>query len=573
MDNNIIGRYGRWSSSFALDEAIEQVRFVTPMGQVELRPVFTHQPARFHYDEHGYEQLVPDGEPVSMVRYTPKEVGVYHYEALHGQQVRRQDTFESMPSEHPGYVMVSPKDPRYFCFTNGQPYCAAGVNLCGPATYPLPQGMAHFEVGQQSATLGLHEYRRWFRLLSENGGNFTRIWLSNAYFQAETEQAGQVNPLLFNRLDGLIELARQYGIRLKLCFDHFRAFPTEQSHTMPVFVRKLQDPRSGRQAETIDGWLSDPLWQERWFEKVQAYLARYGGDPVVMAWELWNEMDCVVTQRWELVREWTRSMLRRIKQQAPDQLVVNSLGSFDDEQKLGVYGELRQMDEMDFQQVHRYLDQGAPWDICRHDPVAFSIDAIQRMQRPDRPVILAETGAVNDRHTGVFRYCRMDRSGLIFHDTTFPAFFAGAAGSGHIWFWDSYVDQKNLWGQLKPFADLLEGVALDSEGFQPVDLSNEQAWCLGLTGQHTLLLWLRNKADTWQTVLRDELAPAPVDCRIPIAPRFAQAAHWQAFNGWGEEEKTLQVDFSDGALSVRQMTHGVMVRITVKEVSVSADNK
>ncbi len=50
-----------------------------------------------------------------------------------------------------------------------------------------------------------------------------------------------------------------------------------------------------------------------------------------MAWELWNEMDCVETNRWELVREWTRRMLTRIKQADPDHLVVNSLGSFDDE--------------------------------------------------------------------------------------------------------------------------------------------------------------------------------------------------------------------------------------------------
>ena len=107
-------------------------------------------------------------------------------------------------------------------------------------------------------------------------------------------------------------------------------------------------------------------------------------------------------------------------------------------------------------------------------------------------------------------------------------------------------------------------MALDSEGFQPVDLSNAQAWCLGLAGQHTLLLWLRSKADTWQAVLRDELAPVPVDCRFPIDPRFAHAANWQVFPCWGEEEKALQVDFLDGALSVRHMAHGVMVRISVE---------
>jgi hypothetical protein len=559
--NNTVTRYGRWSAQFPMQTAIEQVRFTAPAGSIEVRPAFVHQPAVFQYDQHGYEELVADSGPVRMVRFTPKESGVYHYEALHNGQVASQGAFECTDSGHPGYVIVSPQDPRYFCTSSGQPYCAIGVNLCGPAMYPLPKGMEHFEVGQQSATLGLHEYRRWFRLLSENGGNFTRIWLSNAYFQTETELAGQVDLLRFNRLDGLIELAREYGIRLKLCFDHFRAFPNEKTGTRTVFMRKLQDPDSGRQADSMDEWLSDPLWQERWFQKVQAYLDRYAGDPTVMAWELWNEMDCVETSRWELVREWTRSMLARIKQQAPEQLVVNSLGSFDDEKKMGIQDDFAQMAEMDFQQVHRYLDQGAPWEICRHDPVAFSIDAVQRARRADRPILLAETGAVNDRHTGVFRYCRMDQRGILFHDTTFPAFFAGAAGTGHIWFWDSYVDQKDLWEQLRPFAELMEGVALDSEAFQPVDFSNEQAWCLGLVGQETVLLWIRNRQDTWERVLRDEIAPEPVNCSLQLEDRFSSAQDVQVFPGWPQEEKALEISWQNGVLSVSRLNYSVMIKI------------
>jgi hypothetical protein len=37
-----------------------------------------------------------------------------------------------------------------------------------------------------------------------------------------------------------------------------------------------------------------------------------------------------------------------------------------------------------------------------------------------------------------------------------------------------------------------------------VDLSCENTWILGLKGNQHLLLWLRNKADRWDHVLRDE---------------------------------------------------------------------
>jgi hypothetical protein len=561
MQTNLsIPRYGRWQGEFSAAAAIDRVRITAPSGKIVERPVFDHQPGAFRYDQHGYEDLAPVGEMVKLARYTPDEIGVYHYQAFSGGQAGEAGAFTCTPSDHPGYVEISRQDPRYFAFSNGQPYCAIGVNLCSPATYALPQGMEHFEVGFKSATLGLHEYRRWFRLMAASGGNFTRIWLSNSYLMAETEVAGEVNLLPFNRLDGLIALAREYGIRLKLCFDHFRTFGSQNPVHQSFFLRKLTDPQTGAKPASIDEWLASPRWQELWFKKAQAYLARYGGDPTVMAWELWNEMDCV-EGRWELVREWTRTMLARIKAAEPSQLVVQSLGSFDEERKRAVQDDLKHMPEMDFQQVHRYLDQGAPWQISTLDPVAFSIDAVQATRRPDRPVLLAETGAVNDRHTGPFRYYRMDERGIIFHDTTFPAFFAGAAGTGHDWFWDSYVDQKNLWGQLKPLADLLQGVALDQEGFQVVDASTEQAWCLALKGRHTLLAWVRSRADTWDRVLRDEVEPQAMRVQVFALgiPEKVKETQFQSF--WPEEDAGLGVKVEGGALKVDQLKCGAVVKV------------
>ena len=561
-DPIVIPRYGRWSREFEPALCPDTVRVLSPGGKIFSRPVFDHQPAQFHYDQHGYEEIIPSGEPVKAVRFTPQETGDYHYEALANTNVVERGVFRCAPSDHPGYITLSLKDPRYFACSNGESFSATGVNLCAPSMYALPRGMEHFEVGSHQATLGLSEYRRWFRLLSENGGTFTRIWLSGSYLQAETEVAGEVAPLIFNRLDGVVEVARQYGIRLKLCFDHFRAFVSDNPVTQAFFLRKLRDPDDGHSPETMDEWMQDPRWQELWFKKAQAYLARYGGDPVVMAWELWNEMDCVETDRFELVREWTRTMLTRIKQVEPDQLVVNSLGSFDDENKIHVQEDFK-MDEMDFQQVHRYLDQGASWAICNLDPVGFSVDAVQRARRPDRPVLLAETGAVNDRHTGPFRYFRMDQRGMIFHDTTFPAFFAGAAGTGQDWWWDSYVDQKDVWEQFRPFADLIKDVALDQENFTALDFSLPEAWCLDLKGRHTLLAWVRNKADTWDRVLRDgQEAPILARLRFDFGLPLPMVTGLVFYPLWPDAETKLDVRLGDGDVLVEQMKYGLMIRLS-----------
>jgi hypothetical protein len=285
---------------------------------------------------------------------------------------------------------------------------------------------------------------------------------------------------------------------------------------------------------------------------------RYAGDPVVMAWELWNEMDCVDGD-WELVLAWTKDMVKAVKDRAPQHLVTNSLGSFDERFK-----EERQSGfkffAMDFQQVHRYLDQGAPWAICREDPVAFSIDAIRRARRPSRAILLAETGAVNDRHTGPFRYYRMDNAGIIFNDTTFPAFFAGAAGTGQIWHWDRYVDEKNLWRFFKPFAEMLKGINVDLELFQTADLSNDDAWFLALRGQGHVLAWVRNKADSWHAVLRDGVEPPLLSSQVfDLTKLNVTSGKVQLF--WPWEDASGEAELSESQLYLPPFRHGVMVRI------------
>lgn len=548
-----VQRYGRWATTFDRLHGIDRVQFIAPDGTLETRPTFDHQPAELVYDHHGYEDVVTNGEPVTAVRFTPTVVGTYRYRALSGDEVVDEAAFECDPSDLPGFVRVSERDPRYFSLSNGDAFCPIGLCLCSPPRYPLPKGMEHFATSADTATMGASEYRRWFRKLERAGANFVRLWLSNPCFEPETEIAGELDMARFARLDRIVDLARQHGIRLKLCLEHFRTFVPGSP-----FSKVLRHPEDGRTPAGMDEWFTEPSWRELWLSKVAAYTARYGDDPTVMAWELWNEIDCCATSRWEVQRDWTRDMLRVIKAMAPKQMVTNSLGSFDVESKQGFQDDLH-MDEMEFQQVHRYLDQGAPWPICTVDPVEFSMDAVRRARRPDRPVILAETGAVNDRHTGPFRFYRLDDRGIIFHDTTFPAFFAGAAGTGQIWHWDRYVDEKGLWPEFRPFADLLDGIALDAEGFRPVDLSNDRAWILGLLGSEHLLLWVRNRADSWHAVLRDGVVPAPLAPQdVDLAPLGVTGGAVERYAPWHDDECGAALD--GGTLRLPAIRYAVMLR-------------
>lgn len=511
-----VERYGR--IQIIAPDGAQWLEVIEPDGSRERVPAFAAQDYDFVYDRHGYEEQVARGGVYRAVRYTPELEGEYRVFDEAGNRV---EAFVCVPSDNPGYVTVSAKDPRYFAFSDGSCYVPVGLNLVGCGYDRQPAGNEHFQASQEVRTTGMIQWRRWLSELHAAGANYIRIWLSNGYTQARTEIMGVHNLAAFARLDRIVELAREYGIRIKMCLEHFRTF-TNEGH---FAYKRVVDPDTGRQLRDVEAWFNEEKWNERWIEDIAPYLARYRNDPVVFAWELWNEIDCG-DACFDSVERFTRRMLPRVRSLSPRNLVVNSLGSMDEERKQQVQDAFAAIPDMDFLQVHRYLDQGAPLAICTEDPVAFSRDAVKRCSVGTKPLILTETGAVNDRHVGPFRFYAADHGGRIFDDVTYPAFFCGAAGSGHIWHWDSYVDTQNLWGHFRPLHDALEGVEADAEGFEPFEVEHEDVWILGLKGRSVALVLVRSRADRWDHMLRDgEEPPVLDDIMVPVAGADAEA-YW-----------------------------------------------
>ena len=133
--------------------------------------------------------------------------------------------------------------------------------------------------------------------------------MSLPYFNAQGQVAGELDPAVFARLDAVVELARRYRVRLKLCLENFRGFDPALASQTTV----LKHPDDGRSPANMDEWFQSDVWQTLWWKRVDAYLARYGDDPTVMAWELWNEINCCVTSDWSVQREWTRRVLPMVK--------------------------------------------------------------------------------------------------------------------------------------------------------------------------------------------------------------------------------------------------------------------
>jgi hypothetical protein len=402
------------------------------------------------------------------------------------------------------FVQVSQQDPRYFELSNGRPYLPIGLNMIAPW-------------GRDEAD-ALSRMDQWMKQLSENGGNYIRLWLSHDFFDVEHERCGLYDEAKARRIDAVLAMARKYRIRVKMTLEHFRHFLGEQQRWA---TKPLYHVSRGGPAQDMDDFFQGQASRTLFKKKLDWYARRYGSDPVIFAWELWNEIDAVQGRQYQA---WTELMLTELKIRFPHNLVTQSLGSFDWANKTDQYRTFCQMPNNDIANVHRYLDLGASLDECKGPVDVMAASAVKTLRSFDlaKPIVLAESGAVEPSHSGPFKLYKADDAGIILHDVIFAPFFSGAAGTGQCWHWDQYVADQGLWFQFRQFSRAVEGINPLTERFTPMEFETPRLRLYALQGRHTLLIWCRDKQNTWQTELAQSLAPELIHRATVTLPQSIQ---------------------------------------------------
>ena len=238
----------------------------------------------------------------------------------------------------------------------------------------------------------------------------------------------------------------------------------------------------------------------------------------------------------------------------PKNLVINSLGSLDCDGADEFYNAFC-WDKTDFVQIHRYLDQGARLAECNTDPIEAIKSAAERINT-EKPMFIAETGAVNNCHSGPFKFYVNDDTGIIFADTVYTPLFVKCAGAGNIWHWDErYVEAKNLYHMYKPLAELVKDVDFQNENFESADMSDENVFALLLKGKSTVLGYIRNKSYNWQNVLRDLESTVTVK---EFVPEGISARSVGLYSIWNAD--TTSVSVSESGLRFENIGCGVMFK-------------
>lgn len=446
------------------------------------------------------------------------------------------------------YVRVSPRDHRYLELTDGSPYIPIGLNMIAP-----PNARA----GEDKALAGMEE---WLRSLSANGGNYIRVWLSDPFWDVEHEKSGQYDAEKARRIDRMLELCRKYGIRVKLTMEHFRSIGGGRQAWAD---KPLHNAANGGPAQSMADFFDGEASRAQFRRKIEWYKQRYGDQPVVYGWELWNEVNAVTGNG--DVMAWTQTMLAELHKAFPKNMAMQSLGSFDSDRARDLYRRHSVMPGNDLAQVHRYLDLGARLDICKGPVDLLASDAVREIlsYNPGRPVILAESGAVEPSHSGPFKLYKADRDGILLHDILFAPFFSGAAGGGQIWHWDSYVAPNNLWYHFGRFAQAVRDLDPAAEAFEPARVEHDRLRIYALNGKRTLLAWCRDSKNTWETELRDGVKPEilrGMTVDLSRALGKSKTASVKVYDPWTNRWSDARL--RGGKLALPPFSRSLVIRIT-----------
>jgi hypothetical protein len=91
------------------------------------------------------------------------------------------------------FVQVSARDARYFELSNGRPFIPIGLNMIAPWGTDEADSLSRMD--------------RWMKQLSDNGGNYMRLWLSHNFFDIEHERCGVYDEDKAKRIDAVLEMA------------------------------------------------------------------------------------------------------------------------------------------------------------------------------------------------------------------------------------------------------------------------------------------------------------------------------------------------------------------------------
>lgn len=460
-----VPRYGKFDLTLDLaatcdnpfnpDEIDVWAQFTSPQGMTARVNGFLDQPFTRRLDN-GREQLEAVGEPVWRIRFAPEVEGRWRYRVFAKDRTGTVELpeagFDVAGSTNRGFIRRSQRNPRGFAYDDGTPFFAVGENMCW------------------GGGRGSFDYDDWLPALAQAGGNWIRIWMSswNCALEWSRESKGDWRSGDYHgvgvyslgnawKLDTILDTADRHGVAVMLCFGTYGEFNDGGYFNEGQWKANPYNVTNGGPClKPTEFWTNEQA-RKLYRQRLRYLAARYGWRPGIQSWEFWNEAQAPAP--------WVAEMARCLKGTGEfagrradpyGHLVTTTYGN----------AEVWKIPEIDFSQTHHY----GKGDVPDSGPVIHQ-DARAHL-RFGKPHLMGEFG-IDWR--GPDNKYDPDARGLNLHNGLWASALSGNAGGGMIWWWDSYVHPKKLYGHYTPLRKFADTVPWAAGEWQPIDVEKPRS--------------------------------------------------------------------------------------------------
>jgi hypothetical protein len=434
------------------------------------------------------------------VRFSGPEAGQYKGKVelrVRGKLVasRGLPSFTLGNSSSHGMIRVSRMSPRCLEYDDGASYFAVGQDVAW--TTDVTKSIPGATVA--SPTLAWDKaFSRWFSRMGENGANWARVWMKPNFYM-ESGEPWAWWPEGAWRLDQVLELARQNGIYLCLCFNPERSDSgTCYKGFMDIF--RASNTAWGRllrsQQLGFDQFFTNPLCREMYRDKIRYVVGRWGFSPNIFSWELWNEVEAVAPP--EGVGPWFREMTAYLRSVDPWRHLIKS--SAHHAWTPEYWGE----NNGDLNDVHPYF--GWSGEEGPKNLGAFLPEFSSGVYSTGRPFMVAETGIareVTTKYGLAGDLADKDVTCFHLHEALWGGLFSGAVGTGMVWYWDEHVDRHDAYSRFRAIKNFVADIEFNHENFSrgvKSWASTDQLRLFELIGRRSRLLWIRHRDLSWYSL-------------------------------------------------------------------------
>lgn len=427
---------GAYTNAYDYDDILITGIFTAPSGKKDTVEGFYFE--NFILNT-GTGNITPTGNNSFRIRYAPSELGNYSYKVtcknLIGNTESVSYNFQSGPSEKKGFIKKNASN--YLNFDNGEQYIPIGQNLAWQ---------------QNNKYLN---FKTWTDKLADNKANFIRLWQCHWGLGIEwtgTPYNGLKRYSAVNSFytDQLLEECRTKDIFMMLCINHHGMVSTSVN---PEWSTSPYNAANGGPCANTWDYFTNTTAKNLHKNRLRYILARWGYSRNIMSWELFNEVewtDNFNTYKTQ-IKDWHKEMAQYIKSKDPFRHLVTTSYAYDN-QDAATWN----LPEMDFTQTHYYNGSANVETIL--------VDGLRSyLAQFSKPTFTGEFGV----NTSQSNLSSADPNGIHIHNSLWATLFGGGIGAGASWWWDSYIDPRNLYTQYKGPATIAGKIDLYAENYKP----------------------------------------------------------------------------------------------------------